>query len=95
MYICVSVLCAESQQLYADRSKMADGVDVEICCSELDFRRPFKLPEYCSIFQAEVFAINIWVDGQAAIKAVISQSHQNALTIREGVYCRYWVPAHI
>ena len=58
-------------------------------CSELDLSQPFQLPEYCSIFQADVFAvhkaddianntgnnikkINIYVNSQEAIKAIIS-----------------------
>ena len=35
---------------------MANGVG-EIYCVELDLRRPFKLPEYCRLFPAEVFAV--------------------------------------
>lgn len=39
---------------------MANGVGAEylrIYYSELDLRWPFKLSEYCSIFQAEAFEI--------------------------------------
>ncbi|XP_017465837.1 PREDICTED: uncharacterized protein LOC108358852 [Rhagoletis zephyria] len=107
--------------IYTDGSKMADGVGAGVYCAELDLRQPFKLPEYCSIFQAEVFAvgkaaeiasnagnyiknINIYVDSQAAIKAIISHriASENVLRSREAVDRAaeskrlhiYWVPGH-
>lgn len=36
---------------------MTNGEGAGIYCSELDLSRPFKLPEYCSILQLEVFAV--------------------------------------
>lgn len=35
---------------------MANGVGAGIYAAKLDIRRRFKLPKYCSIFQAEGFA---------------------------------------
>ena len=66
---------------------MADGVGAGIYCEELDLRRSLKLPQFCSIFQAESLVrkdaeiannaandinnINIYVDSQAEIKAIM------------------------
>lgn len=36
---------------------MVEGVGAGIYCVELDLRQSFMLPEYCSTFEAEVFAI--------------------------------------
>lgn len=36
---------------------MYDGMGTGVCCSELDLKQPFKLSDYCSIFQAKIFAV--------------------------------------
>ncbi|XP_037941860.1 uncharacterized protein LOC119674776 [Teleopsis dalmanni] len=43
--------------VFTDGSKMEVGVGAGIYCAELSIRMPFKLPNYCSVFQAEVFAV--------------------------------------
>ncbi|KAH8309978.1 hypothetical protein KR059_008986, partial [Drosophila kikkawai] len=48
---------AQHLNIYTDGSKMEGGVGVGIYCSDHEMRLSYKLPSYCSIFQAEVFAI--------------------------------------
>lgn len=48
-------LASGTYNIYTDGSKLANGMGAGIFCSELDFSRPFKLAEYYSNFQAEVF----------------------------------------
>ncbi|XP_037930581.1 ribonuclease H1-like [Teleopsis dalmanni] len=73
---------------------MEVGVGAGIYCAELSIRMPFKLPNYYSVFQAEVFAdetrnycINFYVDSQAAIKAIKSywSSSKNVLECKEAI----------
>ena len=33
-------------------------------------RQPYKLPNHYTILQAEVFAVNLYIDSQAAIKGI-------------------------
>ena len=43
--------------IYTDGSKTPDGAGAGIFFNELNLKQPYKLPNNCTIFQAEVFAV--------------------------------------
>jgi len=43
--------------IYTDGSKLEGGVGAGLYCTDPELRLSYKLPNDCSIFQAEVFAI--------------------------------------
>ncbi|XP_070068103.1 uncharacterized protein [Drosophila takahashii] len=49
--------------IYTDGSKMEGGVGAGLYCTDPEIRLSFKLPNDCSIFQAEVFAIRKAAEG--------------------------------
>ncbi|KAH8351719.1 hypothetical protein KR084_005480, partial [Drosophila pseudotakahashii] len=73
---------------YTDGSKLDGHVGGGVYSEQLDIRKSFRLPDHCSVFQAEVHAIkeaidclgntslsrhlNIYSDCQAAIKSIYS-----------------------
>ena len=76
---------------FTDGSKMLEGVGAAVYCQELGIEESYRLPDTCSIFQAEILAaemaaelaltdrtynsqINLFVDSQAAIKAISATS---------------------
>jgi len=84
--------------LYTDGSKMCTGVGAAFFSQELAAERCFRLPDKCSIFQAEIFAVkeaakfanqeetvnrrvNIHIDSQAAIKALICGDIRSKLVL--------------
>ena len=43
--------------IFTDSSKTPDGAGAGIFFNELNLRQPYKLPNHCTIFQAELFAV--------------------------------------
>ena len=43
--------------IFTNGSKTPDGAGAAIFFNELNLRQPYKLPNHCTIFQAEVFAV--------------------------------------
>ena len=43
--------------IFTDGSKTPDGAGAEIFFNELKLRQPYRLPNHCTIFQAEVFTM--------------------------------------
>ena len=43
--------------IFTDSSETPDGAGAAILFNELNPRQPYKLPNHCTIFQAEVFAV--------------------------------------
>ena len=107
---------------FTDGSKMLEGVRAAVYCQELGIEESYKLPDTCSIFQAEILAakmaaelaltdrtynsqINLFVDSQAAIKAISATSTYSSIvqeckeslsrlsTVRR-VHI-YWVRGHV
>lgn len=109
--------------VFTDGSKMDVGVGAGVFSESMLIQRSYRLPDYCSIFQAEIFAVDkavntlrdhaglrgpasiaIYIDSQAAIKAICSNSTKSKLVRR----CRNnicalgtqhritlcWVPGH-
>ena len=106
--------------VFTDGSKMECGTGAGIYSKDLGIRRSYRLPDYCSVFQAEIFAteraaalirditaqpqdITIFVDSQAALKAIESRvvkskavlKCRKALTsIEQHRVSLCWVPGH-
>ena len=54
---CIKVLYAESIEIFTDGSKMEIGTGAGFYCNSLQTEQSFRLPNECSIFQAEIYAI--------------------------------------
>ncbi|XP_055856174.1 uncharacterized protein LOC129919340 [Episyrphus balteatus] len=52
-----SLISKQGIPFYTDGSKMESGTGAGVFCKPLNIRESFRLPDDCSVFQAEIFAI--------------------------------------
>ena len=55
---CNRVQNTQDIEIFTDGSKMETGTGAGIYCHSLQIEQSFRLPNDCSIFQAEIFAIH-------------------------------------
>ena len=93
-----AVIAPDNLDVYTDGSKTSEGTGSGLFCLELDINLSLTLPNECTVFQAEMLAINIaatslltanianrtvsiFVDSQAAIKALNSTTIRSSLVM--------------
>ncbi|XP_055857796.1 uncharacterized protein LOC129920526 [Episyrphus balteatus] len=116
-----SLISEQGFPFYTDGSKIESGTGDGVFCKPLNIRESYRLPDDCSVFQAEIFAIEkaaelvhkeklisseitFFVDSQAAIKALASETIRSkaVLNCRKKInsicYTNQvklcWVPGH-
>ncbi|KAL7739832.1 hypothetical protein ACLKA6_003274 [Drosophila palustris] len=87
-------------------SKTEGGTGAGVYASDLAVQLSFRLPDWCSVFQAEIYAarnISIYIDSQAAIKALSTNTVKSKLARNTAAalnQCQHpsirlvWVPGH-